>query len=79
MADENSAFTEKNPGSGPNEVQWQIPFDARKSIGWAQSATEEESGTAKVSPPQTWGGLGDFECNGDLSIVMNVRREILLS
>lgn len=34
VADQNSASTENNPGSGPNEVQWQIPFDARESIGW---------------------------------------------
>lgn len=32
----NSAFTEKHPGSGPNEVQWQIPFDAREGVGWAE-------------------------------------------
>jgi hypothetical protein len=26
----------------PDEVQWQIPFDAGKNIGWAESATEKE-------------------------------------
>ena len=70
MADQNSACTEKHPGSSPNESQRQIPFDAGKNIGGARSATAEESGTVKVNPSPTWGDLvrrrGDFECNGDL-------------
>ena len=47
----------KIPIAGPNEVQWQVPFDAGKSIGWAQSTKEKESGTAEVNPPPTWGDL----------------------
>ena len=56
MADQGSAFTEKNP-SGRPESQWQIPFHAGESDSWAESATEKESGTSKVNPQQTWGGL----------------------
>jgi hypothetical protein len=33
-----------NSDSDPNEVQRQIAFDARESIGWAKSPTSEESG-----------------------------------
>ena len=36
-------------GSGSKEAQWQIPFDARESIGWAQPTTPEESRTAEVN------------------------------
>jgi hypothetical protein len=59
VADQNFAFTEKDPGRHPNEVQWQIPFDAGKNIGWTQSATPEESGTAEDNPPAT----GDSRLN----------------
>ena len=59
MAYQNLAFTEKDPSSGPYEGHGQIPFDARKSTGWAQSATPEESGTSEVSPSQAWSDLVD--------------------
>ena len=57
MADQDSPHTEENSDTGPNESQWQIPFDAAANDGWAEHATEKESGTAEVNPPATWGGL----------------------
>jgi hypothetical protein len=35
----------------------QIPFDAGKSIGWAESATKKESATSKVNPSPSWDDL----------------------
>jgi hypothetical protein len=55
VRDKDSSRTEENPDSNPNEVQRAIPFDARKSIGWAQSATEKESEASKVNPSPSWG------------------------
>jgi hypothetical protein len=57
MADKNSACIEKTSNSSPNESQRQIPFDAGKNFGWAESATAEESRIAEISTPPTWGGL----------------------
>ncbi len=57
VADQDFACAEENPGRSPNESQWQIPFHAGASDGWAESATPEEPGIVEVSPPQTWGGL----------------------
>jgi hypothetical protein len=57
MADPDSPHTEEDSDGGPNESQWQIPFDAAASVGWAESTTEKESRTAEVSSPPTWGGL----------------------
>jgi hypothetical protein len=59
MADEDSPHTEEDSDSGPNESQQKITFDAAASVGWADSATSEESGTAKVNPPETWGDLAE--------------------
>jgi hypothetical protein len=67
VADADSACTEENPDRGPNEVQWQIPFDAAAGVGRAESATEKESATPKINPSATWGDLktrqSHFECN----------------
>ena len=57
MAEHDSTHTEEYSDSGPNESERQVPFDARKSIGWAQSATPEESRTAEVNSPEAWGDL----------------------
>jgi hypothetical protein len=57
VADQDSTGTEENPGSSPDEIPRQIPFDARKNIGWAQSATEKESATSKVNPSPSWDDL----------------------
>jgi hypothetical protein len=76
VADADSAYTAKNPGSNLKEVERQIPFDAAASVGTAQSAAEKESATSEVNPPPTWGDLvrrrGDFECNGDVTSTSGV-------
>jgi len=61
VADQNSACIEENPDSSPNESERQIPFDAGKNIGWAESATPEESGSAEVNAPETWARLVGVE------------------
>jgi hypothetical protein len=71
VADQNPAYLKENSDSGPHEVQRQIPFDARESIGWAQPTTPEESRIAEVNPASTWRDLvrrkGIFKCNRDVT------------
>ena len=59
MEDQDSPGTEEDSDYGPNEGQREIPFNASKSVGWAESATEKESGTSKINPAPPWGGLGE--------------------
>ena len=73
MEDQDSPGTEEDSDYGPNEGQREIPFNASKSVGWAESATEKKSGTSKVNHPPTGDGLdagrknGVDECNRDIT------------
>lgn len=57
VAGPDSAYDAKNPGSNPNEVQRQIPFNVAANGCWEESTTPQESATSEVNPPPTWGDL----------------------
>jgi hypothetical protein len=49
-----SARPEENPGGSPNKAQRQIPLDAVKNIGRAQSAPPKEPGTSDRQCETRW-------------------------
>ena len=66
MADQDSSYPEEHSDSSPNECQRQVPFDARRNTGGAESTTSEASGTVEVNAPSTWGDLGIFSATAKL-------------
>jgi hypothetical protein len=57
----------------------QIPFDADKSIGWSESATEKKSVSAEVNSPTTWNALVWRGCRQDETSIVRTYLDVAAS